>query len=366
MFRTLDRTSELTYHFPAVGAGFTVDIELTNRCNAKCHFCPRDQTPHQGVMSPEVFEKALERVIEFSSGFPDKPISVNLCGLGEPLLNRHAPAFVRMVREAGFSCGMSSNASLLDEARGKALLDAGLQRIHINVGERDDDYERIYKLKFEKTHDNIVRFAAMAGDQCEVAIVLVNHRRDKDHLRTMQEYWKERGLRQFMVFNVMNRGGALFVDHMQFQDYPELSEAKALFEAQAVTPVCAAPFIFLFIGYDGQYYLCCSDWKKEVPLGSVFEQSFLSIRQQKLHHVTCREPICKTCNLDPTNQLTEELRSLAAREGDEGTKVALLTELTFQAQVVDEVLADMDRVAKSAPVELETRARRRIPLTVDT
>ena len=35
---------------------FSVDIELTNRCNAKCHFCPRDQTPHEGLMSPEVFD----------------------------------------------------------------------------------------------------------------------------------------------------------------------------------------------------------------------------------------------------------------------------------------------------------------------
>ena len=44
---------------------FTIDIELTNRCNAKCHFCPRDQTPHQGLMSPEVFEQALHRAVEY-------------------------------------------------------------------------------------------------------------------------------------------------------------------------------------------------------------------------------------------------------------------------------------------------------------
>ena len=43
----------------------TVDIELTNRCNAKCYFCPRDQTPHQGLMTPEVFDQALARAIEF-------------------------------------------------------------------------------------------------------------------------------------------------------------------------------------------------------------------------------------------------------------------------------------------------------------
>ena len=44
---------------------FTVDIELTNRCNAKCHFCPRDQTPHEGLMSRAVFDRSLARAVEF-------------------------------------------------------------------------------------------------------------------------------------------------------------------------------------------------------------------------------------------------------------------------------------------------------------
>jgi MoaA/NifB/PqqE/SkfB family radical SAM enzyme len=345
--------------------GFSVDIELTNRCNAKCHFCPRDQTPHQGLMSPEVFEKSLERAVEFREVFPDREIGVNLCGLGEPLLNRNAPAFVRQVRQAGFECTMSSNASLLDETRGRALLDAGLQKININVADRDEDYEQVYKLKFQKTHDNIVRFAEMAGDQCRVEIILVNYRNDPAHLQRMQEYWGERGLKHFFELQIMNRGGALFVDHMQFEDYPELEEAAAVLEAQPFPPACAAPFVFLFIGYDGQYYLCCSDWKKEVPLGSVFDTSFMAIRQQKLQHVTCREPICKTCNLDPTNQLTEELRSIKMGEGDEGTKAKLIAKLQVQSRDVVEILEEMDAWEESTPVVMNERpARRRIPLSV--
>jgi MoaA/NifB/PqqE/SkfB family radical SAM enzyme len=345
--------------------GFSVDIELTNRCNAKCHFCPRDQTPHQGLMSPEVFEKSLERAVEFRGVFPDREIGVNLCGLGEPLLNRNAPAFVRLVRQAGFECNMSSNASLLDEARGKALLDAGLQKISINVADRDEDYEQVYKLKFQKTRDNIVRFAEMAGDQCRVEIILVNYRNDKAHMQRMQDYWGERGLKYFFELEIMNRGGALFVDHMQFEDYAELEEAAALLAAEPAAPACAAPFVFLFIGYDGQYYLCCSDWKKEVPLGSVFDTSFMAIRQQKLHHVSSREPICKTCNLDPTNQLTEELRSIKTGAGDERTKAELMAKLQVQSGDVVKLLAEMDAWAESTPVMMKDRPTgRRIPLSI--
>ena len=112
------------------GMPFSVDIELTNRCNAKCHFCPRDQTPHEGLMSPEVFDQSLARAIEYRGGraasCSTRPVRISLCGLGEPLLNRHAPdvASARCATPASRSRSRR-NGSLLDERRGQALLDAG-------------------------------------------------------------------------------------------------------------------------------------------------------------------------------------------------------------------------------------------------
>ena len=220
---------------------FGVDIEPTNRCNAKCYFCPRDATPHQGLMTPEVFEQSLGRCDELrtrlrSLGRPE--LKISLCGLGEPLLNRHTPSFVRQVREAGFDCTMSSNAALLDETRAHALLEAGLQRIAINVGDRDADYEEIYKLPWDKTRDNVIRFKELAGDACETIIVLVDHRRDRAHIEAMKAYWGDFGMRAFMEYEIMNRGGALFVDHMQFDEYPQLDRSARDARSAASKP-CA-------------------------------------------------------------------------------------------------------------------------------
>jgi hypothetical protein len=211
---------------------------------------------------------------------------------------------------------MSSNAALLDEARSHALLEAGLQKIFINVGDRDGDYEEVYKLPFERTRDNVLRFNELAGDACEVFIVLVDHRRDPEHLESMRRYWGELGIHAFMEYEIMNRGGALFVDHMQFEEYPQLTEARERLSKSGVEPICPTPFAYLFIGYDGQYYLCCSDWKKEVPLGSVADTSFTDVMLAKLAHTRTRQPVCKTCNLDPLNKLTEALRARDAGETD--------------------------------------------------
>jgi MoaA/NifB/PqqE/SkfB family radical SAM enzyme len=295
----------------------SVDIEPTNRCNAKCHFCPRDQTPHQGLMSPATFTQSLARAVEFQPIAWErfgKRTEVNLCGLGEPLLNKHLATFVHQVQEAGFEPHVSSNASLLDEKRGNELLDAGLKKIAINVGEEGDDYEAVYKLGWERTRDNVLQFAEMAKDRCNVQIVLVNHLGDLEHLEKVADFWRGHGLDDFMRFDLINRGGALFVDDMQYEQFPEITEAREMLTTDAGVAVCGYPFMFLFIGYDGQYYLCCSDWKKEAPLGSVFDVSFTSIIGAKLEHVISREPVCKTCNLDPVNHLTGVVRARNAGE----------------------------------------------------
>src|SRR5262249_15390370 len=152
-------------------------------------------------------------------------------------------------------------------------------------------------------------FKQIAQGTCTIAIVLVNHRGDRAHIDAMRAYWREHGLDVFMEFEIMNRGGALFVDHMQYERYPQLAEARTMLGALADEPLCPTPFVGLFVGYDGQHYLCCSDWKKEVPLGSVHDVSFVDVIAGKLAAIRSREPICRTCNLDPLNKLAEALRA---------------------------------------------------------
>ncbi len=348
---------------------FNVDIEATNRCNASCSFCPRDDMPHQGLMSRDTFEQALVRCIELRSRIRSlgRPADwgIGFCGLGEALVNRQTPAFVRRVREEGFTCALSSNGALLDESTSHALLDAGLQRIKINVTELDDDYEEVYKLPFARTRDNILRFKELAGDDCEVIVILVDHRDDASHLNAIRQYWYDRGVRSFNTFDLINRGGALVVDHMQFEQYEEVRQAKALLEEAGVEPICPAPFMFLFIGYDGQYYLDSSDWKKEVPLGSVFDVSFADTLLPKLARVRSREPVCKSCSLDPTNRLADVLRRQASYPQHLTREVAeTITEIgNNSAFLVDHIawLSETDVPARVQPAA----HLRRIPVIAE-
>jgi MoaA/NifB/PqqE/SkfB family radical SAM enzyme len=268
-------------------------------------------------MDVETFDKALARAVDYRQVVNEVsglPVTVSLCGLGEPLINKNAISFVEKVKAEGFRCSMSSNGALLTEDRANALLDAGLDEIYINISDIGEEYERIYSLPFDRSCENITRFAELAQGRCTPVIILVDHREDRDHIKAMEAFWRDRGLKNFHDYSVINRGGALFVEHMQFEQYTEMVRAREQLGAGGGQPLCGAPWGFLFIGYDGNYYLCCSDWRKKASLGSVFDYSFLQVTRQKLAMVVSREPVCKTCNHDPVNMLTEELRAFEKGE----------------------------------------------------
>ena len=315
-------------------------------------------------MTPATFEQALARSVEFRAAALEHTgveSIINLCGLGEPLLNRHTADWVAAVRREGFECGVSTNAALLDAARGDALLDAGLSSISINVGTIGDEYEEVYKLPFEKVRDNVVRFAEAARGRCVLKLVLVDYKDDMTHVESMMSYWRDRGIDVFLPFEIQNRGGSLYVDHMQYDEMDELREARERLATESLPTVCGAPILFLFVGYDGKYYLCCSDWKKEAAFGDVFDRSMVSVIDDKLRHVLERTSVCATCNLDPTNRVAGEIASVRAGNGTEASIDAVVAELADWSTMT------FDRAERLSPgvtgrVTLSTR--RRIPVVV--
>ncbi len=345
----------------------TVDIEVTNRCNADCYFCPRDQTPHEGLMSWAVFEKTLERIDEANAVHVaefGQPLRVSLCGLGEPLLNPRIGDMVRAVKDAGYDCYMSSNGALLNQRRRTLLIEAGLDEMYINIGDIGEDYESVYHLPFEKTQDRIVAFAEESAGVTKVNIVLVDYKGDRDHLRQMVQHWKARGLDNFVFFDVMNRGGALFVEDMQFGEYPEVQQAMELLTVDGQTAICAAPVLFRFVGYDGQYYLCCSDWRKQAPFGSVFETSFLAVSEYMVDYAAKRSEVCQRCNVDPVNQLAAKMREADAGEAGQEDVATLRAGLIEGSAGVATMLRHFQTHLAGLPLEELRAAKRRIPLRI--
>ena len=65
--------------------------------------------------------------------------------------------------------------------------------------------------------------------------------------------------------------------------------------------------------------------------------------------VTSREPVCKTCNHDPVNMLTEELRALKNGETTEEKVDVLRSSLRDTSQEIDEALGRLIKYGEAHP-----------------
>jgi len=108
-----------------------LDIETTNRCNLKCIFC--DKLPYLSLDEFGDMEYGLyTRIIDEGS---DKGLcSIKLSYRGEPLLHPKLPGMIAYARKKGIlDVYFNTNAMLLTEAKSRALIEAGLNRISISV-----------------------------------------------------------------------------------------------------------------------------------------------------------------------------------------------------------------------------------------
>jgi MoaA/NifB/PqqE/SkfB family radical SAM enzyme len=102
-------------------------LETTNRCNLLCTTCPRtyEQLEPEADMPWELFTSIL--------GQYPKIARVVLHGIGEPMLVKDLAARVAYLKERGTYVLFNTNGTLLTEANGRALIEAGLDELRVSL-----------------------------------------------------------------------------------------------------------------------------------------------------------------------------------------------------------------------------------------
>jgi MoaA/NifB/PqqE/SkfB family radical SAM enzyme len=304
-----------------------LDIELTNRCNAQCTFCPRDKTPDQGFMTFETFKKCMDRALEL-----DQIPMFHFSGQGEPTLHPQLADFAAYNHSLGLEFGFTTNGSLLTEKLSQRIIDAKVSRIVFSISDLGDDYEEVYALKFVTTRDNILRFLDMneaRGKPVRTAVSLVSHDLNRNKLENYKAFWTKAGIDEFFNFGQSNRGGACDNGNYFVDNNGHFEQAVKLLKDNNLTHVCGVPFSLLFIGWNGQYYLCCNDYRKLTPLGSVFDYSIeqMDIIKKAKFFETEAPAACKNCDVDVINRVREVLFEIEAGEASANKLDKLTKEL---------------------------------------
>ena len=121
-------------------------IDLSHRCNLKCPGCrfhssiinfpaPGDQNKLD--MPEETFKRICSELKEMGTEY------LVLTGEGEPFLHPRLVAFVLTAKEAGFKVTLFTNGTLMEDAKLRRLVDAGLDILRVSLWASSEEEYKI-------------------------------------------------------------------------------------------------------------------------------------------------------------------------------------------------------------------------------
>ncbi len=275
-----------------------LEIETVNVCNARCPMCTIDDW-ERGVqpMTDELFNKVAAEAIAHAGEIK----RVSLYRDGEPLIDKKLPQRVAMLNAGGIrNTAISTNVSLLTEAKARALLEAGLGLIILSIDSlKKDVYEAIrVRLKFEEVMQNALRLIALRDQmqaKTKIWVRMIRQETNKDEWPAYQQFWAPKLGPQDRVYyhNIFNWGG-------QLKTYEPISVS-----VEPQLP-CVALWSLLVIFCNGDVPLCNVDFNNTYPTGSALTHSIAELWQSKIMnerralHLSGQKAcvkLCENCNV---------------------------------------------------------------------
>lgn len=139
-----------------------IHIELTNRCNFACDFCPDStMTRGRGDMEFELLEKVLDQIAK--ERMTD---TILFHVMGEPLLYPYLEKAVKQAKRKGFKVCLTTNGWLMNDEILKSLFKTNIDHIVFSVQTPDAESFKLRKSKveFEKYQNKIAFCIAKALD----------------------------------------------------------------------------------------------------------------------------------------------------------------------------------------------------------
>ena len=268
-------------------------LEITNRCNLACSFCPKTKRPSR-TLSPEEFRLLAGRLRPHTD-------HLYLHVMGEPLLHPQLPELLDICRELSFRVVLTTNGTLLP-ARQSALLHApALYKINISL----HSFEANAQDSFAEYLSGCFSFAQLARQAGKLVDLRLwnldgettrgQNAQNDQILSALESYFPQPWTKNTWGFRLRER---VFVHYAEKFDWPELSLAE-----QSDRGTCRALRDQLAVLSDGTVVPCCLDHEGDIPLGNLFSQDL----QEILDNPTARalsggfsarklvHPLCRRC-----------------------------------------------------------------------
>ena len=234
-------------------------VEITNRCNLACSFCPKTRRAPR-TMTAEEFDRILARL-------EGQVQYVYLHVMGEPLLHPELSALLALAGARGMKVCITTNGTLLQKRSGELLAAESLHKVSVSLhsfegNDGADEQELAYLTQ-------VWDFAEQAAEKgVIVALRLWNDggadARNGEILAFLRSRagsgWPETRSGSFRLRD------NLYLERAGRFDWPDLSAGES-----------GAQFCYglrdqIGVLADGTLVPCCLDHEGDVPLGNLFAQ----------------------------------------------------------------------------------------------
>ena len=182
-------------------------LEITDRCNLSCRHCGSSCTAEGQALTIDDVKRTLESVRRSQY----RP-TICLTG-GEPMLHPNFYEIAGLVRDMGFYWGMTTNATLIDDAAAERLRQAGMSTVSVSLDGMEESHDALRQRKGAwRLALRGLESLQKAGFSPQVTTVL--HRGNYDELDELYDLLLDMGITGWRPINVEPIGRACEAGNM--------------------------------------------------------------------------------------------------------------------------------------------------------
>lgn len=263
-------------------------VEISNRCNLRCSFCPGTARP-LGAMTEGDFARLLPKLRPYTDF-----LYFHL--MGEPLCHPQLEGFLELAGEAGFQVILTTNGTLLPRLREVLLAAPALHKVNVSLQAFEGSG---MAMDFDTYLGGCFAFGKAAAGKKIISYRLWN-RGGLDScnpaiLRALEQAFPQPWVQERRGIRLQDRA---YLELGEKFDWPDLSAPQTAGEIH-----CYGLKDQLGILWDGTVVPCCLDHEGDIPLGNVFHQELSEILGSPRAEALKKgfrtgnppEPLCRRC-----------------------------------------------------------------------
>ncbi len=267
-----------------------IRIGPTNRCTARCSYCPREHIHDSGSGYME-FE-LYERIVKWARENKVDTISFGL--FGEAFLHPRLIDMIDLAVKSNIKVKVSTNAIVLNKKRVDQLLEYPILSVEMSMdGFNRQEYKEGKQVdKFDEAKSNILYLLKRAKELKKdtlfnIHFVDVGNVSFANRIKYIK-YWKKQleGLNKAASFSYEPHNWAGARDGLR-KKMSWVNRLLAKFELKKPCTYLNG----LNVNWNGDVYICCNNPVKEAIIGNITNEEILSVynNSKRINYLDCHE-----------------------------------------------------------------------------